>query len=186
MHAKALLAVLVIAAAACRREQRVLHVDPPEANRRQDVRVSSLQPGPAVTDSSARPDTSMPAGDSAMHFDDMAYTLNTGKQLFSAMNCVGCHAHGGGGMGPALMDSTWIYGNEPRQIFSTISEGRPNGMPAFGRRIPAYQIWMLVAYVRSMSGLTPFTANPGRSDQMFPGQPENSRERAEHRHAGTP
>jgi cytochrome c oxidase cbb3-type subunit 3 len=26
------------------------------------------------------------------------------------MNCSGCHANGGGGMGPALMDDEWIYG----------------------------------------------------------------------------
>jgi cytochrome c oxidase cbb3-type subunit 3 len=165
--------------AGCRREKRILHVDAPETDRRQNVRVSSLEPGPQASDSSAPPDSSMPAIDTALHFAEMAYTLNTGKQLFSQMNCVGCHAHGGGGMGPALMDSVWIYGNAPSQLFATISQGRPNGMPAFGRRIPSYQIWELVAYVRSMSGLAPFTAAPGRSDQMFPGQPENSRERPE-------
>ena len=30
------------------------------------------------------------------------------------------------------MDDKWIYGYEPEQIFATISQGRPNGMPAFG------------------------------------------------------
>ncbi len=55
-------------------------------------------------------------------------------------------------MGAALMDDKWIYGHEPHAIYATIVEGRPNGMPAFGGRIPDDQVWQLVAYVRSMSG----------------------------------
>ena len=58
-------------------------------------------------------------------------------------------------MGPPLMDDEWIYGSEPENIFATIVEGRPNGMPSFRGRIPDYQVWQLVAYVRSMSGLCP-------------------------------
>src|SRR5712675_1005567 len=31
-----------------------------------------------------------------------------GMQFFSDMNCIGCHApNGGGGMGPALSNTTW-------------------------------------------------------------------------------
>jgi mono/diheme cytochrome c family protein len=36
--------------------------------------------------------------------------IEAGKQLFQAMNCTGCHSNGGGGMGPALMGKTRIYG----------------------------------------------------------------------------
>ena len=57
--------------------------------------------------------------------------IAAGKQLFSAMNCVGCHFNGGGGMGPPLMDNIWIYGNSIENIAATIREGRPNGMPSF-------------------------------------------------------
>jgi cytochrome c oxidase cbb3-type subunit 3 len=32
-------------------------------------------------------------------FEENAYMVSEGKRLFSAFNCVGCHAHGGGGMG---------------------------------------------------------------------------------------
>ena len=39
-------------------------------------------------------------------------------------------------MGPPLMDDKWIYGYEPEQVFATIVEGRPNGMPAFGGEDP--------------------------------------------------
>jgi cytochrome c oxidase cbb3-type subunit 3 len=102
-----------------------------------------------------------------------AYGLNEGKRLYSWFNCVGCHAHGGGGMGPPLMDARWIYGSAPQNIYSTIIEGRPNGMPSFQGKIPDQQLWQLVAYVRSLSGLAPKDAAPGRDDQMSVRRPEN-------------
>lgn len=80
-------------------------------------------------------------------------TINEGKRLYSWFNCVGCHANGGGGMGPPLIDDAWIYGSEPIHIYSTIVEGRPNGMPAFGAKIPEDEVWKLVAYVRALGGL---------------------------------
>ena len=66
-------------------------------------------------------------------------------------------------------------GSEPNDIFTTIAKGRPNGMPAFEGRIPAYQIWQLVAYVRSMSGLGSRNAAPGRQDHMRGEPPQNSK-----------
>ena len=69
-------------------------------------------------------------------------------------------------MGANLMDTRWYYGHEPRQIFDTIVQGRQNGMPAFGGRIPAYQVWELVAYVRSLSGLVSPDVSSGRNDHM--------------------
>jgi cytochrome c oxidase cbb3-type subunit 3 len=77
--------------------------------------------------------------------------IEAGKQLFSAMNCIGCHFNGGGGIGPPLMDSIWIYGGNIENIASSIREGRPNGMPSFRGFIPDEQIWQLAAYVRSLS-----------------------------------
>ena len=99
-------------------------------------------------------------------WDHNAWSMSEGKQLYEAYNCVGCHAHGGGGMGPALMDNKWIYGSEPYQIYASIRQGRPNGMPSFQGRIPDYQVWQLVAYVRSMSGQLSKDVAPSRSDHM--------------------
>ncbi len=78
-------------------------------------------------------------------------------------------------MGPALMDHKWLYGGEPDQIFATIVEGRPNGMPSFRGKLPDNQIWQLAAYVRSLSGQTPKDASPGRTDNMQLKEPENSK-----------
>ena len=38
----------------------------------------------------------------------------------------------GGGMGPALSQRAFTYGSEPANIYLTIIQGRPNGMPAWG------------------------------------------------------
>lgn len=75
-----------------------------------------------------------------------------GMRYFNAFNCVGCHAaNGGGGMGPSLSDRFFKYGGEPANIYLTIVQGRPLGMPAWGGVLPDSVIWDLVAYVRQIS-----------------------------------
>lgn len=51
-------------------------------------------------------------------------------------------------------------------MYNTIAFGRPNGMPAWGARIPKYQIWELIAYVRSLRGSEPTAATPARDDAI--------------------
>jgi cytochrome c oxidase cbb3-type subunit 3 len=102
-----------------------------------------------------------------------AFALSEGKRLYGWYNCSGCHAQGGGDKGPALMDQTWIYGSAPADVYQSIVRGRPNGMPAFGDRIPDFEVWQLVAFVRSMSGLVPSDAATGRDDAAAAKQAEN-------------
>ena len=99
---------------------------------------------------------------------DNAAAVVEGKRLFGQYNCAGCHSNGGGGMGPALMDGQWIYGDRLEQIHQTIVEGRPNGMPAWGGKIPDPQIWELAAYVRSMSLPQTIAANTGSTPSQTP------------------
>lgn len=87
----------------------------------------------------------------ARQYYDNADAVTAGRRLFQAYNCNGCHSNGGGGMGPALMDGKWIYGARLEQIHQTLVEGRPNGMPSWGGKIPDPELWQLAAYVRSMS-----------------------------------
>ena len=76
----------------------------------------------------------------------------TGARIFVAYNCIDCHgADGSGAMGPSLQDGRWRFGGSPSELFESIYQGRPEGMPAWGGRISEEQIWMLVAYVRSLS-----------------------------------
>src|SRR4051812_48348699 len=149
----------------CKREQRSFRVDPMAAASPAQLRLSPLRPGSQ--------ETNLPAENP---YENNAYAMSQGKQLYTQFNCVGCHAHGGGGMGPALMDDKWIYGSNPEQVFATIVQGRPNGMPAFGGKIPDYEVWQLAGYVRSMSGLTGKGAAPGRDDHISGKKPENSAE----------
>jgi cytochrome c oxidase cbb3-type subunit 3 len=95
-----------------------------------------------------------------------AWAVAEGKQLYARFNCVGCHANGGGGMGPPLMDPEWIYGGFPAAIYESIVEGRPNGMPAFGGKLADSQAWQLVAYVQALSGQLRRDVRPGRGDNM--------------------
>jgi cytochrome c oxidase cbb3-type subunit 3 len=107
-------------------------------------------------------------------YEQNAQALAEGKRLFSAFNCTGCHANGGGGMGPPLLDALWRYGSELPQVFDSIMQGRPNGMPAFRGKIVPRQAWQLAAYVRSLSGQVSFVTAPSRSDHMKANPPENS------------
>ena len=107
-------------------------------------------------------------------YDYNAHAISQGKQLYEWFNCSGCHAQGGGAIGPALMDAQWVYGEQPQNIFATIVEGRPNGMPSFRGRIPTQQVWQLVAYVRSLSGQVSKDAAPSRSDHLFTKKSEQS------------
>jgi cytochrome c oxidase cbb3-type subunit III len=153
------LVLIALLTAGCDREQR--RFSEPGGNAitlttpLSDIRAG----GPAVTTSVRSP------------YDENAYAIGEGQRLFEWFNCSGCHAHGGGAIGPPLMDDKWIYGKAPEQIYSTIVQGRPNGMPSFGARIPAQQVWQLVAYVRSLSGELPKTASPSRPDAMYMRKP---------------
>jgi cytochrome c oxidase cbb3-type subunit 3 len=149
---------------ACQREQRNTQPNPALGSGQQPAPETTLAPG------GARPSSSSAK---AAEFEGNAFHLSEGKRLFDQFNCSGCHSKGGGGMGPALMDDKWIYGSSLEDIHATIRDGRPNGMPAFGGRIPDDQIWELAVYVRSLSGKEPSSAAPSRNDEMMPHPSEN-------------
>ena len=115
------------------------------------------------------------AGAPGEHYERDAWDVAQGKQLFQWMNCTGCHSHGGGGMGPALSDDRWIYGGKLQQIYSSIRDGRPNGMPAWRTRLTDQQIWQLAAYVRSMGRYVRKDVAPSRDDAMMSGEAESRR-----------
>jgi cytochrome c oxidase cbb3-type subunit 3 len=84
--------------------------------------------------------------------------VEAGKRLFVKMNCAGCHAYTGKGwMGPDLSDKYWRYGGSDDELYKTLYEGRPQGMPAWGKTLPPEQLWQLVTYIQSLS------AKPGAS-----------------------
>ena len=117
------------------------------------VQTTTLQAGPQVP----RPTMRNPWADA----------VDEGERFYRAFNCAGCHgALGGGGMGPLLARENFIYGNEPQNIFQSIVQGRPYGMPSFGGKAPDEVIWKIAAYVRSMSA-------PGSPDPQGPEARDN-------------
>lgn len=86
--------------------------------------------------------------------------ITVGGQLFVGYNCLDCHgAEGSGAMGPSFQDGRWHFGGSAGEVFESIYQGRPDGMPAWGGRISNDQIWMLTAYVRSLSSKDLSTEN---------------------------
>lgn len=82
--------------------------------------------------------------------------IKQGQDLFVSMNCAACHSYDlKGGMGPDLTDTYWRYGGSPADIYKSIFEGRPQGMPAWGRALPSAMIWRIVAYIESKGGAFP-------------------------------
>ena len=93
-------------------------------------------------------------------FEGNQQAIGTGAKLFIAYNCIDCHgADGAGAMGPAFQDGRWHFGGTPTDVFESIYQGRPEGMPSWGGRISDDQIWMLTAYVQSLAKLDLTTEN---------------------------
>ena len=171
-HAWSAVLVLLLGSAACERESRRYKELPASESRPGQIAVSALEPG--------GPTQRTPV---LSPYQENAWGIGEGKRLYSAFNCNGCHAQGGGGIGPPLMDAAWIYGSGPEQIYSTIAQGRPNGMPAFGGKIPDEQIWQIARYVRSLSKGTP-EQGPGGSGQSSPAGATQKRGQSQPAQAG--
>jgi len=150
------LACCILALSSCQREKREARPAP--------IRTAVF--GEAARESPIEPGGNLPHQQASNPYDKSAYAISEGQRLFNWYNCSGCHSQGGGGMGPPLIKTQWIYGGDPENMFDTIVKGRPNGMPTWGGRIPEYQIWQLVAYVRSLNKEEPTSATPARSDTV--------------------
>jgi cytochrome c oxidase cbb3-type subunit 3 len=123
--------------------------------------VPLVETGPSVQRRDSRPAA----------YEGNAFQISQGQRYFAWMNCAGCHFHGGGGIGPPLMDAHWRYGGSMQEIVHTILQGRPNGMPSFKNKITQQQAWQLAAYVRSLSAQPRMDALPSRGDEMSNREP---------------
>jgi cytochrome c oxidase cbb3-type subunit 3 len=182
------LVLAALAAPACEREQRTF-----------------TEPGPSARPLSARPFDSLFPGEQPLPgaaldpalpgYVETAQAVNEGQQLYAAFNCIGCHQHGGGGIGPALIDDHWIYGSSPLDIAMSIIAGRPMGMPSYRGKLASTQVYQLVVYVRSLGGLVRGDAVSARDEHLRTGPPPTlehaaipmpGRERAERQPGGQP
>lgn len=94
--------------------------------------------------------------------------IKEGNTRFVDLNCAACHGYDlKGGMGPDLTDTYWRYGGSPADIYKSIFEGRPQGMPAWGRALPPADIWKIVSYIESKGGAFPAAlADRGRQGDL--------------------
>src|SRR4051794_34621383 len=95
----------------CKREERRFREPTPSSTASNAITMSGLHPA-NPTQGTVPPD--WPVNNA---YEESADAVSQGQKLFDQYNCSGCHAHGGGGIGPPLMDKNWIYGSEPQKIF---------------------------------------------------------------------
>ena len=91
-----------------------------------------------------------PAGELTNPFAKDSGSIVDGSQIFTRMNCDGCHgAAATGWVGPSLVDGRWRYGGSDGSLLQSIFYGRPRGMPAYGGVMSAGAIWKVVSYIRA-------------------------------------
>src|SRR5262245_27552304 len=112
--------------------------------------------------------------------------LGTGPDIVAAgrvvfdQACQSCHGPGGiGERGPALNAGAFTHGSEDGDLFRTIREGLSGTqMPPF-RGLTDEQIWQVVTYLHSLSGVRPGDAaatarpsrgNPASGERLFFGR----------------
>ena len=92
-----------------------------------------------------------------------AQAIADGQEVFTTI-CVACHlADGRGLVGPSLVDPYWKYGNTDTDLFVSVSEGRPLGMPPWAATLGNEKIWKVLAYMETLP----------RSDEPGVGSPEH-------------
>ncbi len=144
-----LLALLAtIAATGCERSEGGSTVDAPMQAAAPAAAIAALPLGEVA---GATPETA--AQSITNPYEGSAQAVAQGHEIFVRMNCAGCHGYDAkGSMGPDLTDTYWRYGGTPVQIYQSIYQGRPKGMPAWNPSLPPDDIWKLVSYVESLGG----------------------------------
>jgi len=89
------------------------------------------------------------AADVQNPFAGNAAAISEGENLYDR-NCAECHLDGTGGSGPNLVDDTWKFGGSDADVFTSVSKGRPGGMPSWEGELSVEDIWKVIAYVRSL------------------------------------
>lgn len=76
--------------------------------------------------------------------------VEAGSATFKS-TCASCHGEQlGGGVGPSLVDQTWIHGGKPTDILNTVTNGvAAKGMPTWGPMLGAKRISEVVSFILS-------------------------------------
>jgi cytochrome c oxidase cbb3-type subunit 3 len=81
---------------------------------------------------------------------DAAAYLAAGKKLFGE-RCAACHGpEAKGGIGPDLTKAEFKFGKSEAAITESIGNGRPGGMPGFGKELGHEQLEGVIKYILSL------------------------------------
>jgi cytochrome c oxidase cbb3-type subunit 3 len=79
-----------------------------------------------------------------------AAAIAEGGQVFLQI-CAACHKPDATGLvGPSLVDPYWKYGHSDAELFQTVMEGRPAGMPAWGAQLGSEKVWRALAWLETL------------------------------------
>jgi cytochrome c oxidase cbb3-type subunit 3 len=82
--------------------------------------------------------------------DNVAAYIVAGKKVFTE-RCVACHgADAKGGIGPDLTKAQYKFGKTEAAILETLANGRPAGMPGFGKELDHEQLEGVIKYLLSL------------------------------------
>lgn len=92
-----------------------------------------------------------------------------GEQVFMT-TCIACHGKDmHGGIGPDLLDNTWIHGGKPEEILKTVTEGvLDKGMPPWGKILGPEKVALAAAFVytrnqQAAANLPPVAPSPAEA-----------------------
>ena len=93
---------------------------------------------------------------------------DVGSRIF-ANNCAVCHGSDGRGAPgfPNLADRDWLYGGEPAQIVTSITNGRAGAMPGMGGALGEQGVAEVAAYVYQLNDREPL---PGTESMLAAGE----------------
>jgi cytochrome c oxidase cbb3-type subunit 3 len=82
---------------------------------------------------------------------DDANVVALGEKTYAA-RCAPCHgAAGEGKIGPSMVDDTWLYGGTDADIVTSISDGRPKGMPPWKKVLKPEELVGVASFVRKIN-----------------------------------
>ncbi len=86
-----------------------------------------------------------------------AAAIAEGAEVFATV-CAACHLPDGRGLvGPSLVDPYWKYGDDDANLYASVAEGRPLGMPPWGPQLGGEKIWKVLAFMETL----PKSSEPG-------------------------
>jgi len=103
----------------------------------------------------------------APQFEANLFQVSQGGRYLTWYGCGACHGPQVGGVRD-LADGAWRHGGDIHSVYRSIAER--HGQHAYGRRVPAEQLWQMTAYVRQLGTLDP--ARRRRQDTDQRGEPQ--------------